>query len=439
MLVEEVARVPLFVKVPGHGKPGSVSPRLVEFVDLFPTLAELCGVKTPPNLEGTSFVPLLSQPDRPWKRGAFTVVTRGENTVARTVRSERFRYTEWNSPDVCELYDLVEDPHSYTNLAKNPKFAKQLEEMRALLRDGWKEAKPTATSSDARPPKNEADLRFWLEDMVSWHGFTDAEMSAATGLAESEIHPLMNRLGIAATHPARAADAPLQVLPYPGGRHPRIGFLEGAVRPQRETKISAFTPWDPSSYVVVDVPEAIWQGKDLLYLAHEHRPTMWTERQITLQPLEWNRRANGALDIERKLPNGVSFGARVVPASDVVRMELWLTNGTDQPLEDLRAQICVLPKAAKGFEQQTNDNKVWAEPYAACRSQDGRRWIITAWQPCHNVWGNPPCPCFHSNAKLGTCPPGQTRQARGFLSFYEGNDIQAEFKRIEKAGWLEAT
>ena len=68
----------------------------------------------------------------------------------------------------------------------------------------------------------------------------------------------------------------LKVLPYPGGRHPRIGFLDGAIRPQRETKFSVFLPWDLSQYVVVDLPEAIWmkRGKDreLLYLAHTARP-----------------------------------------------------------------------------------------------------------------------------------------------------------------------
>jgi hypothetical protein len=54
----------------------------------------------------------------------------------------------------------------------------------------------------------------------------------------------------------------LFVLPYPGGRHPRIGFLDGAVNPQRETKISVSTPWDEQSYVVVDLPEAIWSNRD---------------------------------------------------------------------------------------------------------------------------------------------------------------------------------
>src|SRR6185295_6127527 len=110
----------------------------------------------------------------------------------------------------------------------------------------------------------------------------------------------------------------------------------GAVDPQRETKASVFTPWDPTSYVVVDVPEAIFANLGLTYLAHTHVPTIWTKQNIELEPLEWHRRADGAFDIERKLPNGIAFGAKVMPAREAVRMELWLTNGTKETLSDLR-------------------------------------------------------------------------------------------------------
>src|SRR6202008_264781 len=88
----------------------------------------------------------------------------------------------------------------------------------------------------------------------------------------------------ATTRPKRPGG--LLVLPYPGGRHPRIGFLAGAVRPQRETKVSVFAPWDETSYVVADVPEAIWSNLGLTYLAHTHVDTVWTKQQIELEPLE---------------------------------------------------------------------------------------------------------------------------------------------------------
>ena len=133
MLFEEVARVPLIVRMPGRIRPGSVCPRLVELVDLYPTLAELARITPGDRLEGTSFVPLLSDPQQAWKRGAFTVVQRPKEVLARSVRSERYRYTEWGSPEVSELYDLVDDPHSFTNLAKAPGHARELREMRLVV------------------------------------------------------------------------------------------------------------------------------------------------------------------------------------------------------------------------------------------------------------------------------------------------------------------
>ena len=191
---------------------------------------------------------------------------------------------------------------------------------------------------NARRPKTEADLRFWLENMVWYHRFRLPEIRAATGLSDDDITAALARFEIGTNNkPKRPADAPLLVLPYPGGRHPRIGFLDGAVNPQRETKISVFTPWDERSYVVVDVPEAIWSNLGITYLAHTHVPTVWTGQKIELERLEWHRRPDGSLDIERKLPNGIVFGAKVVPAAHAVLMELWLTNGTRETLRDLRA------------------------------------------------------------------------------------------------------
>ena len=143
-------------------------------------------------------------------------------------------------------------------------------------------------------------------------------------------------------------------------RHPRIGFLDGAVRPQRETKFSVFTPWDDASYVVVDAPEAIWSNLGLTYLAHTHVPTVWTRRGIELERLEWQRRDGGRLEIERVLPNGIAFGATVTPTPDAVRMELWLRNGTDAPLTGLRVQNCVMLKGADGFTARRGSHDLHA-------------------------------------------------------------------------------
>ncbi|MCY2954448.1 MAG: hypothetical protein NTU53_21165 [Planctomycetota bacterium] len=289
---------------------------------------------------------------------------------------------------------------------------------------------------NARPPRDEADLRFWLQNMVWDHRFTPREICQATGLSLNAIDETLKRLNITqASRPALRKGDSLRVLPYPGGRHPRIGFLDGAVDPQRDTKISIFAPWDPASYVVVDVPEAIFSNLGLLYLAHTDVPTIWEKQGIRLPPMDWSRRPDGTLDFERTLPNGIRFGTKVTPGRDAVRMELWLHNGTDQPLSGLRVQNCVMLKAASGFAAQTNQNKLLGNPYAAVSSEDGKRWIITAWSDLNRTWANAAVPCIHSDPKFPDCPAGQRRVLYGWLSFYEGNDIRGELKRIETTGW----
>lgn len=291
-------------------------------------------------------------------------------------------------------------------------------------------------ASEGRRPENDDQLRYWLTNMVAYHGFTPDEVHTATGLTPQEIDAALKRFGIVAGKvPQRNSGAPLLVLPYPGGRHPRIGFLEGAIDPQRETKVSVFTPWPDGGYVVTDIPEAIWSNLGLTYLAHTHVPTIWTKQNISLDKLEWTRHDDGTLSFERMLPNGIRFGTKVIPEPNSVGMEMWLTNGTDAPLSDLRVQNCVMLKAARGFEAQTNDNKIFESPYTACRSANGTHWVISAWEPCKRAWGNERCPCLHSDPQFPDCPPGETRQLRGWLSFYEGTDIEREFRRIDALGW----
>ncbi len=297
----------------------------------------------------------------------------------------------------------------------------------------------TTEESNARRPADEAELRYWLENMRWYHRFSSDEISAATGLSADDVRAALAKFNISpSTRPKRDNNGPLLVLPYPGGRHPRIGFLEGAIRPQRETKVSVFTPWDENSYVVADVPEAIWSNLGLVYLAHTHVPTVWTTRKIELEKLEWNRREDGSYDFRRSLPGGIAFGTKVIPGREAVRIQMWLTNGTDKALTDLRVQNCVMLKGAAGFRQQSNDNKLFHDPYAVCRSPDGKRWIITAWDPLHRCWGNQRCPCLHSDPRFADCPPGETVRLTGWLSFYEGTDVKAELARIEKTGWRNA-
>jgi hypothetical protein len=271
--------------------------------------------------------------------------------------------------------------------------------------------------------------------MVWHHRYSAEEICQVTGLSPQQLEQRLREFQISEeTRPARPQDR-LLLLPYPGGRHPRIGFLDGAIEPQRETKLSAFCPWDDSSYAVLDFPEALWSNLGLTYLAHTHIDTIWTKQGIRLEPLEWVAGADHRWTMERKLPNGIVIGTEAIPRGDHIELKMWLRNGSDNPLSDLRVQNCVMLKAAKGFTAQSNDNKVIRENYATARSEDGRRWIITAWDPLHRAWANPPCPCLHSDPKFPDCAPGETQFLRGWFSFYEGTDIQGELDRIEATGW----
>ena len=111
-------------------------------------------------------------------------------------------------------------------------------------------------------------------------------------------------------------------------------------------------------------------------------------------------------------------------------MELWLRNGTNQPLAGLRTQVCLLLKGAPEFNAQTNDNKIFRCPVAAVRSAGGDHWILIAWEGCGRPWGNPPVPCLHADPVLPDCPPGESVRRKGRLRFYQGKDIEKELERM---------
>ena len=137
-LFEESARVPLVISAPGARGNGKPSPRVVELLDLYPTIADLCGLPAPSGLEGRSLRPLLEDPVGPWEGAAFTQVLRGAGKArfaGETVRTERWRYTEWDGGRRgIELYDHRSDPREENNLAGDPAHAEAMRELRGLLR-----------------------------------------------------------------------------------------------------------------------------------------------------------------------------------------------------------------------------------------------------------------------------------------------------------------
>jgi uncharacterized sulfatase len=141
MLFEESVRVPLIMAGPGITGRGA-SPRTVELLDVYPTLVELCDLPRPrQKLEGRSLAPLLSDPDAKWDRPAYSQIQRGTDqsppgpkVMGRSVRTERWRYTEWDGgKQGRELYDHAIDPQEFTNLSNDAAHAGTAAEMKRLL------------------------------------------------------------------------------------------------------------------------------------------------------------------------------------------------------------------------------------------------------------------------------------------------------------------
>ncbi len=131
---EESAKSPLIFAVPGLKSTGKVCRKIVEFVDIYPTLADLSGLKPPPDLEGFSLVPLLKNPSAIWDHPAFTQVQRGK-IPGHSVRTEEWRYTEWDfGKSGAELYNEKNDPHELKNLAGDPAFSDVVSGMKILLK-----------------------------------------------------------------------------------------------------------------------------------------------------------------------------------------------------------------------------------------------------------------------------------------------------------------
>jgi iduronate 2-sulfatase len=146
-LFENSSRVPLIIHDPRRPGDGRYCARTVELVDLHATLADLCGLDSP-KTDGTSLRPLLDDPSRVWDRPAFTQVSRGTPTstgettkrdspwfMGRSVRTERYRYTEWDGGRKgAQLYDYKADPGELKNLVDDPALASVRDRLSALVR-----------------------------------------------------------------------------------------------------------------------------------------------------------------------------------------------------------------------------------------------------------------------------------------------------------------
>jgi uncharacterized sulfatase len=134
-LFEPATRVPLIISVPKMAA-GKGCSRTVESLDIYPTLADVCGLKAPQGVEGKSLRPLLQDPAHAWDKPAYSFIKRMK-TGGATVRTERFRYTEWDDGQTApELYDYDKDPLESHNLAADAAQASTVKKMKELLRAG---------------------------------------------------------------------------------------------------------------------------------------------------------------------------------------------------------------------------------------------------------------------------------------------------------------
>jgi len=149
--VENDTNAPLLFSAPGMKAAGQSSKALVEFVDIYPTLADVAGLPLPQHLEGISFKPLLDDPKRPWKSAAFSQYPRGKKLMGYSMRTDRYRFTVWvdrqdhAKVEAVELYDHRSDPQENQNIAKAPANADLVNRLMAQWKQGWQAAKPATT------------------------------------------------------------------------------------------------------------------------------------------------------------------------------------------------------------------------------------------------------------------------------------------------------
>ncbi|HET6453987.1 MAG TPA: sulfatase [Armatimonadota bacterium] len=143
---EIATNAPMIFRAPGQKNPGAKTDNLAEFVDIYPTLCDLAGLPIPEGLEGVSVKPVMDDPKRTWKKAAFSQYPRAGNVMGYTMRTDRYRYTEWTKKDSepvgIELYDHQKDPGENVNLANLPENKELVAKLAKMLHAGWKAAVP---------------------------------------------------------------------------------------------------------------------------------------------------------------------------------------------------------------------------------------------------------------------------------------------------------
>lgn len=152
-------KVPMIIRYPNQENRGAQTFEITELIDMFPSLCELAGIEIPDYMQGTSFVPLIKDPKRQWKKAAFSQFHRrpkvsadGKRYMGYSINTKKYHYIEWYNWDPktgtkgelksTELYDSENDPHETVNIAYEKTFANVVKELSGQLAEGWQKARP---------------------------------------------------------------------------------------------------------------------------------------------------------------------------------------------------------------------------------------------------------------------------------------------------------
>lgn len=282
---------------------------------------------------------------------------------------------------------------------------------------------------------------------ISRRGF----LSSCGCAASAALYP-----GLAFAEPSKKRDAQPAAPKETYETHAKgIRILPGQWRPHYPfEQIAWISPaWPSQDYIWLDFPEAIFVGKELIFLSHVN--PAFPQDFSDLPKVPWREIPRG-IAFERTLPNGVRFGGSLVKGkAPNVEMELHLHNGGKEPLEQITLQTCAYLRAIKEFADYTRDNKFvhhptrgWinmteartlpegAGPYrlgwrtkgtpladlpiAVCVSNQGTRLMAMTWfSDTLSLVSNPNHPCLHADPKFKDLLPGESATIRGRLGFYE--------------------
>jgi len=235
-----------------------------------------------------------------------------------------------------------------------------------------------------------------------------------------------------------------------------IRILPGQWRPHYPFEQIAWVcpPWPSQDYIYLDFPEAIFSSLGLLYLSHVN-PTL-TTLFTDLPPVPWQS-ADNRLSFERRLPNDLVFGGSLATSEpSVVEMELFIHNGTAQPVRDIKLQTCAFLRGIREFSAHSMSNKYvhvadrgWT-PFEAAQketatsgryrlgwrggpeitdlpvlvtvSEQESRMVGMTWhEHTYSLIGNRLHPCMHADPFFPDLEPGQEARIQGELLFFEGS------------------